>query len=344
VLLLACVNVTTLLLSRAAARQHEMAVRVSLGAGRFRLLRQLLTETLVLSGGAAAISIAIAQRAPAVLWSSIVSRPAPFDLNPDWRVLTYAVALGVIAGAIAGLSPALESLRPGASDTLKATANAVTAGPRRSLVRSALVGVQVALSLVVLVQAGLFVRAQRRFFSHDPGFETNQVVSVTLESVRGGYQPPGSFYQELEARIRALPGVLTTSYSSLAPWAGRSSSAITEIDGTPLPRSRDFRSDPARRQVSPEFFSTLDIGLIRGRFFTRDDRPGAAVLPTVISEAMAHRFWPGQDPVGHRFRTTLLHEVIGISRDVQSVRYMQDDGPFFYGPLDPLQSKPQTML
>ena len=138
--------------------------------------------------------------------------------------------------------------------------------------------------------------------------------------------------------------MLTTSYASLPPWAGRSSSAITEIDGTPLPRSQDFRNDPARRQVSPDFFKTLDIGLVRGRFFTRDDRPGAAVLPTIISEAMARRFWPGQDPVGHRFRTTLLHEVIGVSRDVQSVRYMQDDGPFFYAPLDPVQSKPQTML
>ena len=138
--------------------------------------------------------------------------------------------------------------------------------------------------------------------------------------------------------------MVATGYASHAPWSGRSSSALTEIDGTPLPRSQDFRSDPARRQVSPDFFATLGIRLVRGRFFTSDDRPGTAVLPTVISAAMARRYWPGQDPVGHRFRTTLLHEVIGVSSDVQSVRYMQDDGPFFYGPLDPLQSKPQSML
>jgi putative ABC transport system permease protein len=343
-LLLACVNVTTLLLSRAAARQHEMAVRVSLGAGRLRLLRQLLTESLVLSGVAAMVSLAIAHRVPAALWSSIVSRPAPFDLTPDWRVLVYGIALAVLAGVIAGLSPAIESLRPGASDTLKATSSAVTSGPRRSLMRSALVAVQVALSLLMLVQAGLFAQAQRQFFSHDPGFETKQVVSVTLESVRGGYQPPASFYQALEARVRALPGVVSTSFSSHAPWAGRSSSALTEIDGTPLPRSQDFRNDPARRQVSRDFFTTLGIPLVQGRFFTADDRPETEVLPTVISNAMARRYWPGKDPVGHRFRTTLLHEVIGVSGNVQSVRYMQDDGPFFYAPLDPLQSNPQTLL
>lgn len=344
-LLLACVNVTTLLLARAAARQREMAVRVSLGAGRFRLVRQLLTESLVLSGGAAVLSLAIAGRAPAVLWTSIASRPAPFDLTPDWRVLAYAIAIGLMAGVIAGLSPAFESLRPDAAESLKANSAAVTSGPRRAALRNVLVGVQVALSLLMLVQAGLFAQAQRQFFSYEPGFETRQVLNVTLESVRGGYAPPPSFYQDLDSRTKALPGVIGTSYSSHAPWAGRSSSAITEIDGTPQPRSRDFRRDPARRQVSPDFFTTLGIPLVRGRSFTREDRASdVPALPTVISEAMAQQYWPGTDPVGRSFKTTMSHEVIGVVRDVQSVGYMQPDGPFFYGPLDPLRAKPQVML
>jgi predicted permease len=227
---------------------------------------------------------------------------------------------------------------------LKATSSAVTPGPRRSRLRNTLVAVQVALSLLVLVQAGLFAQVHRRFFSHDPGFETKQVVTVSLDSVRGGYRPPETFYRELESRARAIPGVVSTSYSSLAPWAGRSSSGVTEIDGTPLPKSRDFRRDAARREVTADFFTTLDIGLIRGRFFTADDRPGVPAQPTVISEAMARQYWPGQDPVGRHFRTGLLHEVVGVSRDLQSVRYMQDDGPFFYGPLDPARAKPQAML
>ncbi|MGH9373312.1 MAG: FtsX-like permease family protein, partial [Vicinamibacterales bacterium] len=351
-LLLACVNVTTLLLSRAAARQREIAVRLSLGAGRFRLLRQLLTESLVLSGLAAALSVLIAQRAPATLWRSVMSTAAPFDLSPDWWVLLYCLCVAVGAGIIAGASPALESLRPGVADSLKRSTTAATHGPRRSRLRGILVAVQVALSLLLLVEAALFTRAQRRFFSYDPGFETTNVVSVRLESVRARYDPPGSFYRELEWRVRAVPGVVTTSYTSLAPWAGRSSSGVTEIDGKPLPDTRDFRRDPARRQVSAEFFEVLGIPLTRGRTFSHHEQRSAAhAIPTIVSEAMARRYWPGQDPVGHQFRTSAgrgrtpwQHDVIGVARDVQSVRYMQDDGPFFYGPLDIEQSNPPAML
>ena len=343
-LLLACVNVTTLLLSRAASRQREMATRISLGAGRLRLLRQLLTESLLLSGVAAAASVLIAQRAPGALWHSVMSRPAPFDLTPDWRVLAYSVALGLAAGVVAGLSPALEALRPRASDALKAASGAITPGPRRSVVRGVLVAVQVALSLLMLVQAGLIAQAQQRFLAHDPGFETRQVVGVMLSSVRGGYQPPAAFYQELEARARAIPGVRHTSYSSLAPWAGRNAFPLAAIDGIPQPKPSGFGGGPARRQVSADFFRTLDVPLVRGRFFTSADRPGPPATPTVISEAMADRYWPGQDPVGHTFQTNVLHEVIGVSRNLQSVRYMQDDGPFYHALIDPVQAKPQSLL
>ena len=184
-LLLACVNVTTFLLSRAAARQREIAVRLSLGAGRARLLRQFLTESVVLSGLAAAISFLIAARAPAALWYAVTSRPAPFDLTLDWRVLLYCVGVGVGAGVLAGVSPALESLRPQLSESLKGSSTAVTPGHRRSRIRSVLVAAQVALSLLLVVQVGLFTLAQQHFFSYNPGFETTHVLRVALGEGEG---------------------------------------------------------------------------------------------------------------------------------------------------------------
>ena len=344
-LLLACVNVTTLLLSRSAARQREIAVRLSLGAGRFRLLRQLFTESMVLSGLAGAFSMFVAYRAPAALWRSVMAQEPPFDLIPDWRVLLFGLALALVAGAIAGLSPAVESLRPALSESLKGSAATTTSSPRRSRLRGVLVAVQIALSLLLLLQAGLFTRAHRRLFSYDPGFETRQVLSVTFASVLAGYSPPAAFYRELESRARALPGVVDVSYVSIAPWSGRNSTELAEIDGQPLPPTRDFRRDPARRMVSAEYFAILDIPLTRGRAFRRDEQPSKGeVIPVVISEAMARRYWPDQDPLGRRFRTSAVHEVIGVSRDTQSVAFMQDDGPFYYSPLDQQLAKPPSLL
>jgi predicted permease len=354
-LLLACVNVTTLLLSRSAARQREIAVRLSLGAGRIRLLRQLLTESLVLSGVSALASLLIVQRAPEILWSSVVSFKAPFDLKPDWRVLFYCLAVAVAAGVIAGLSPSLESLKPQVSESLKGGSGAVTLGRRRSRLRSALVAVQVALSLLLVVQVVLFVRSQQRYFSYDPGFETRQVVNVTFASVLAGYKPPVSFYEAVESRVNAIPGVVRTSFASLKPWHGRNSTTVREIDGTPIAVTGDFRDDPARRVVTADYFSTLSIPVIRGRVFTRQEISSqTAVVPVVISEAMATRYWPGQDPLGHQFRlgnrrpnaprSPIVHEIVGVCRDVQSVKYMQDDGPFYYPPLNVQQTGPPYLL
>ncbi len=341
-LLLACVNITTLLLSRSAARQREIAVRLSLGAGRFRLIRQLLTESLLLSGIAAGLSLAIARQAPAALWHSLQLGQAPFDMYLDARVLFYCIGVALATGVIAGLSPAVESLHPNVAESLKGTSAAVTTGRRRSRLRNGLVSVQVALSLLLLVEAGLFMRTQQSYLSYHPGFETKQVVSVTLASVLSGFEPPPAFYQELESRVRALPGVAQIGFASPAPWLGRSSTELTEIDGEPFPRTRDFNRDPACRRVTPEYFSTLAIPLVRGRLLRTGE--STVVTPVVISEAMARRYWPNQDPIGRTFRANIVHQVVGICRDVQSVSFMRDDGPFYYAPLDIRQAKPPAML
>jgi predicted permease len=338
-LVLACVNVTTLLLSRAAARQREIAVRLSIGAGRFRLVRQLLTETLVLSALATAFSIMLAQPAISAFWNRMAPG-SPLDVAPDWHVLLYCLAVSTVAGAIAGLSPALESLRPDLVESLKGSGTGATQGKRGSHFRSALVAVQISLSLVLLAQAGLYLRAQRQFLSYEPGFETKQVLSLMLTSVATGFEPPPAFYRDLEARVRAAPGVSEVSFASIGMWSGRNSTELADIDGRPIPQTKDYNRDPARRLVAPGFFGALGIALTRGRAFTRNEASSA-----VISEAMARRYWPGEDPVGHSFRVgATRHQIVGVCRDVQSVRFMTDDGPFYYLPLAPQTKAPFLLV
>ncbi len=148
------------------------------------------------------------------------------------------------------MSPAVESLRPQLSESLKGSSGAVTSGRRRSRLRGVLVAVQVALSLLLVVQVALFTQAQRRFFSYDPGFETGRVLNVTFASVQSGFSPPESFYREVESGVSAIPGVVQSSFASMAPWYGRNPTAVREIDGTPIPEPKNFMESPARRVVS----------------------------------------------------------------------------------------------
>lgn len=329
-LLIACANVTTLLLSRAAARQREVAIRLSLGASRTRLLCMLLTESLILAATAGAISIYLAYAVPELVNRMMLAEPVSFPLTPDLSVFAYLAGVTLVAGCLAGLAPAMESLKLDLTASLKGLESWLGSGKGKWKARNLLVGSQVAMSLVLLVGAGLFVRAQFTLFTREPGFETRHVLLVPL-SVR---VPPytedsaWSFYRTFEQRVRALPGVQSVCYATLPPFQDLRSEEVRlpgEVEGTGRPASMNI--------VSADFFETLKIPILRGRVFRQSDvTPSKSASVIIVSEALARTFWPGKDPLGKVIEVEkgARLEVVGVARDTSSERYGLLDGPRLY--------------
>ena len=332
VLLLTCTNVTTLLLSRAAARRQEIAVRLSLGASRTRLVRMLLTESLILAGLAGAISAYLAVRVPDIL---VALRPEfpHYPMQPDSTVFAYLCGITLLAACMAGLAPATESLKVDLASSVKGHESLL--GTSRWRLRDLLVAGQVATSLVLLAITGLVMHAQYDISVADPGFETRQVLLVPL----GVNVPPytadaaWSFYRTLEQRVRALPGVQSVCYARKAPfWGDDESPEATEevrLPGQPKGTGHKASADV----VSTDFFETLRIPILRGRALQRADatsqKPAAV---TVVSESFARTLWPHQDPIGkviERSEGERL-EVVGVALDTRSQTYGSTDGPRFY--------------
>jgi predicted permease len=336
ILLLACTNVTMLQLSRAASRQREIAIRLSLGAGRKRLLRMLLTESLILAIAAGVISAWIAYQVPALMEKFIPGMPH-YPLQPDMLVFAYLGAITLLAGTIAGMAPATESLKLDLTASLKGQESLLGAGRIRS--RGFLVGAQVAMSLVLLVGAGLFVRAEFTTFSANPGFETRQVLQFSVHTPLSRYTPASStaFYRTLEQRLRALPGIQSVSFSSSPPFSNDEGSGPTEMVRLPG-QVKGTGLKAAVNIVSPQFFETLGIPIVRGREFREGEASGKGVIsPIVVSEAFARTLWPAKDPLGAIIQDDGgdLAEVVGIARDVKSQRFGALDGPSFYRLRDP---------
>lgn len=276
VLLIACANVAGLLLSRATARQKEMAVRLSLGAGRGRIVGQLLTESVLLSviGGALGILFAVwGTRAIVSLMASNSDRPLGFNPGIDWRVLGFTFAASVLTGIIFGLAPALRSTRLDLTPALKeragSSAGESRAGGRWFSVGNGLVIAQVTLAVVVLVGAGLLVRTLQNLRSVDPGFETSNLLTFELDPTLIGYKTPqvDVFYRNLQERLEALPGVESVSYSSSTLLSGSLWSRGFHLAGTP----KDQESDADYLAVGGDFFSTMQMKLLAGRNFTSAD-------------------------------------------------------------------------
>jgi len=344
VLLIACANVTNLLLARAAVRQREIALRLSLGAGRGRLVRQLLTESLLLSLAGGALGSVVA------LWSFIrVTRfvvnhlphdVPPYALNvaPNLHVLVYALLLTLFAGVAFGLAPALRSSRPDLNSSMQGASTSYKRSGRWLL--NTLVGSQVAVCMVLLVSAGLLLRGLYYAQTVDPGFAIKGVATTFLDLGKQGYDQPHAtqFMMRFRERLRGLPGVVEVAQAESAPL----SHDFFENHYT-LPGHAD-QLGIEYNHVSPTYFLLTDIPIVRGRNFTAEEKHDAPGI--IVTESTARRLWPGQDPLGKTLRESSgrEHVVIGVAKDAQVSHLGQRDASYLYFPAGPEDDSPSYVL
>lgn len=319
VLLIACSNVAGLLLARASTRRMEIGIRIGLGASRGRLIRQLVTESLMLSllGGAGALLLApLAFRLLTTLELPGIDMAA-LNLGVDWRVLSYALVLAVVTAIIFGVMPALQTSKVDLVATLKESSR-VTGAPKVFL-RQTLVISQIALSLLLLVGAGLLVRTLRNILGTNLGFDSRNVLLMSVNLGIEGYTAAraSQFYQPLLERVQQTAGVRSACWASTAPLSGWHIAFDVVLENKKL--GHDQRVNVDSNSVSPGFFSTLGIPVVAGRDFAPQDREGAPRI-AIVSESTARRFWPGENPLGQRL---WLHargnqpslEVVGVVKD-----------------------------
>jgi len=379
VLLIACTNVAGLILARSANRQKELAMRQALGAGRARIVRQLLTESVVLAtaGGALGILVAVwGVHALTRLISSGLDRPFPFVIAPDWRVLAFTSGVTLATGILCGLAPSFRSARADLTPSLRAnassTSNSASQGGRRVRPGDALVVAQVALSVVVLVGAGLLVRTLHNLQNLDPGFDTQNVLLFGINPSLAGYKDRQAveLYRQLQERFKALPGVVSASYSEYALLSGDWSANSVHLDGAP-PKSN---VNAATLRVGLDFFRTMRIPVLAGRVFTPADfasaeatnavvtaakeaaapsspataakpqtKPQPVPEPVLVNQAFARKFFPNQNPVGLHMGNMQRDDpatgpqpgylIVGIAGDTKYSRLRRDIMPTMFLPL-----------
>ena len=338
VLLIACANVSNLLLARSLLRRHEMTMRLALGAGRRRLIKQLFTEGLLLSLIAAAGGIMVAYwcRNALVLVSPVRSPGITIDYpgQLDWRVLALSVAVCIGSTMLFALVPAIQSSHVDISGALKSEGSGMIGGSGRSRLRSVLVFVQVALSFVLIAGTGLVLRSLVRMQNADPGFSTQSVAVTSVDLFSAGYKPDRAkiFYEQLLERIRALPGVQSATLARLRPFSyGVYSSAPLEIEGYQPPRNEQLAAD--YNEVGEGYFATIGIPIITGREFNRTDDENAPPV-AIVNETMAAKYWPGKDPAGQRLKVKdKWMEIVGVAKNANYRTKLEQSTPFFYVPV-----------
>ena len=316
VLLIACANVANLLLARASARQKEIGIRLAIGASRARLVRQLLTESILLSmaGAAGGFLLTMAAIHPISRFELPLPLPIAFTFTPDARVLAFTVALSVLTGIVFGLAPALRATRPDLVTTLKDQGGAL-GSYRRFGLRNVLVVVQVALSLVLLVGSGLFLRSLQNASSIDLGLRPENVLLMGVDPKLHHYSPEKTrqFVAQLRERVSALPGVVSVSFLDSVPLSIGGTSFDFKIDGG---KNGSKEANANVYNVGTRFFETMRIPLLRGRDFRLQE---GAERVAIINETMAQHLLPGEDPLGRRMRTEdKVYEIIGIAKNSKS--------------------------
>ncbi len=337
VLLLACVNVANILLVRATVREREMAIRAALGAARGRLIRQLLTESVLLALAGGLAGILLGWQGSSMLGSMNFQTDLPIriDFGFDWRVFAFAFGAALLTGVIVGLVPAYRASRGNLSAILHEGGRGVVGGKNR--LRSALVVVQVGGSLMLLIIAGLFARSLGVAERANLGFDPSHVLVMSMDPQEIAYSDAQGqeFYKTMLDRVRALPGVESASTSNSLPMGYINGGDTLEIDGYQPPPGQPspYSFDNA---ITPKYFETMGISILRGRSFTDSDNDKAQFV-AIVNESMAKRFWPGQDPVGRQFKMASdpKHsvQVAGVARDSRFIGMTGPIGSYFYIPL-----------
>jgi predicted permease len=337
VLLIACANVGNLLLVRSFARRHEMSLRLAVGASHSRLLKQLLTEGLILStlGAAGGLLVAYWCRHALALMLPVRSGEAMYlPGRIDWRVMAMSAAICLIATLIVGLVPAFHTRNLDLVGALKAESSGVVGARDRARMRSGLVVFQVSLSFILLIGAALLLKSLQQIRTTSPGFSTTSVVKTGVSLVAAGYDVTHAktFQDELINRVRALPGVESAAFARVTPLGyGAYSSTPIAVDGYQPPPEEQPTVE--YNQVGPAYFATLSIPLLYGREFTRDDDENAPLV-AIVNRTMIARYWGGQDPIGRRLQVKgRWARVVGVAADSKYESMRESPKPFFYVPL-----------
>jgi len=301
VLLIACANVANLLLARAAARQKEIAVRTALGASRWRIIRQLLTESVLLSVVGGAFGLLIGYWGVKALISLNEDRiPRTNEISLDWKVLLFTFGVSILTGVLFGIVPAIQTTKTDLHETLKEGGRSAAAAAKH-WVRSVLVVAEIAMALAVLVGAGLLVKSFMRVQEINPGFNPQGLLTMGVSLPDFKYSEASqraNFYKQLINDVRSLPGVQSAGAVSVLPLSGQGSSGSFRIEGRDVPPGQ---SSPhgARWAATPDYFKTMGIPLVRGRYFEDRDTPDGKQV-AIIDQALANKYWPNEDPVGKR--------------------------------------------